>query len=104
MLRQMTITRMATCPHCSAENVVATCERCGKGFVLAEALTEGRPREYNDGPVSAVPEGLTGVCDFDAEKDAGASSATILAAGMRQATCPNCHREFLSSYGFPIPG
>jgi hypothetical protein len=93
-------TRVAACSHCGAQNVITRCERCGRGFVLTKAHVEGRLRNFDEPPISEVPQGVIRLCDFDQSRDAGASAELIVIAGLRQRTCTACHTEFLSSYGY----
>jgi hypothetical protein len=94
--------RLAPCTHCNTQNLITSCKRCGRGFVLTRAHAEGQLRTFDDGPISEVPAEFQGVCDFDAATDAALPLDQVAAAGMRQRTCPVCHTEFLSGHGFPL--
>ena len=86
-----------TCEHCGSENLVAVCGQDARPFVLTTAHLESRLREFDDGPVEALPSGAeTPLCDFCASKAAGLGFAEVVAAGLRQKTCATCHTEFLS--------
>jgi hypothetical protein len=86
-----------TCRHCGTKNFVAECREDARPFVLTTAHLEGRLREFEDGPVEDLPTGFEPPpCDFCASKAAGLGPAETVNAGLRQATCPVCHTEFLS--------
>ncbi len=76
---------------------MAECSHDARPFVLTMAHLEGRLRELNDEPVQHLPPGFESpLCDFCSSKGAGLAPAATVTAGMRQATCPVCHTEFLS--------
>jgi hypothetical protein len=56
-------------------------------------------RKFEDGPISEVSNGPSGLCDFDTAQDAGLPLGAVVEAGLTQRTCPVCHVEFFSSLG-----
>jgi hypothetical protein len=85
------------CEHCGTQNLVAVCGQDARSFVLTTAHLEGRLRGFDDGPAQELPPGFTSpLCDFCASNAAGLGTFEATIAGLRQATCPTCHTEFLS--------
>jgi len=91
------MTAIRECRHCGKRTLVADCEQCGRPFALTTAHPAGRLREFDDGPLDALPAGWQpGVCDFCSAKAAGEALDKVVSFGMRQKTCPSCHTEFFS--------
>jgi len=89
--------RSVECRHCGTTVVVKTCDECGREFALTVAHAEGRLRDFDDGPLAAEgAEQAPRRCDFCEAGARGEPSTVQVLAGMRQATCPHCHTEFLS--------
>ena len=87
------------CGNCGTENVVATCLKCGKAFVITEAHLKGQPRSFDSPAVGELPAGfaMPTECDFCAAQSRD-NIAGAVESGLRQRTCPKCHKEFLSDY------
>lgn len=85
------------CAHCNTDNTVAECPKCQRSYVITTAHREGRLRDYDAGPVSHLKFVLLSDCDFCIHQILEDASAAI-SAGLRQRTCPVCHREFLSGH------
>jgi hypothetical protein len=84
-----------TCRHCDTLNSVAICTRCQRSFVVTDAHLNGEVRGFIALSVQELPMDFSiKDCDFCAAKLRGALAVN---AGLRQRTCPNCHREFLSA-------
>ena len=91
--------KILKCPHCGTDNAVGKCGRCGRHFVLTGKRNAGARREFDDSPVSALPEADIQPCDFCQSKDDKERLDQQVARGLSQKTCPSCHTEFLSSHG-----
>ena len=84
------------CRHCGTINQVARCEECDREYVVTVAHVEGRLRTYDDPGLLMAPENYGPlICDFCSARRMGLSVQAV-DAGLRQATCPTCHTEFLS--------
>jgi len=84
--------RQVDCESCGTRIGIETCAECGRGFALTAAHAEGRPREFEDGPLQDSSQVLpVELCDFCAAKERRERAGTIVEAGMRQNTCPACH-------------
>jgi hypothetical protein len=84
------------CRHCGVLNVVASCQRCGRPFVVTHAHMAGLPRGFESEPLSVVPDVVPVTCDFTQAQDRGDPLAAQVMHGLRQATCAACHTEMLS--------
>lgn len=89
-----------TCQHCGTLNQVARCDECDREFVLTTAHVEGRLRQFADTGLSSSQGIDIFLCDFTRARQLGLVAEAV-EAGLRQATCTVCHREFLS--GSPGP-
>lgn len=91
--------KILCCPHCNTDNAVAQCVRCERYFVITEKRVNGKRREYDDGAVTKINAEVQ-LCDLCISKDDKERLDIQMGRGLSQKTCPKCHTEFLSSYGF----
>jgi hypothetical protein len=91
------------CPHCGTDIVISKCSNCGRHYVLTKSHIVGRIRGNEDPPLKELPAGTyMAECDFCHAKRNG-DHALAVASGLRQSTCPSCHREVLSECGYIRP-
>ena len=86
--------RSEPCRDCGEVCTVATCDRCGRSFVVTVAHIEGRERDFGDGLATGVVDRPDWLCDVDRAKDASGAAAAV-AAGLRQRTCASCHSQLV---------
>src|SRR4051812_20377332 len=86
--------RVVRCPHCDAINLISTCPRCKRWFVVTQAAIANRVREFDDSPIE-YETGEVLLCAFGAAKDRNAPAADAVKAGLAQNTCAVCHVSFL---------
>jgi hypothetical protein len=77
---------------------VAACRRDGRLFVVTQSHLLGELRSFESRPLVEEPVLLPLMCDFCDSRDRGAPMATVVDAGLRQGTCPACHRETVSGH------
>lgn len=90
--------RVLRCGHCDTQNAVGVCAKCGRYFVITESHAQGQGRTYESAALGEFPSRIIELCDFCSVRAAGGSPTHVVEAGLRQQTCANCHREFLSRY------
>lgn len=83
-----------TCRHCGTENLVAECWQDARPFALSTGHLEGRLREFDDGPVQELPEGLeVPLCDFCSAMAAwcGCPDIAFMGGGPRKFESPRAY-------------
>ncbi len=82
------------CQHCDSRYAATQCRLCGRSFVLTAGHLVRRMRAFED---PAIPEWPAAtplpVCDQDIAKNLGLTLREQVEAGLRQKTCPTCHRQ-----------
>ncbi len=87
-----------SCNHCGVDNLVGTCPKCKKSFVITTTHLEKGFRDKDAKPLSKMPSQFKiQSCDYCVYNAAGKKIKAIN-SGLQQRTCAHCHKEFLSNY------
>lgn len=87
------------CGHCGTFNVVGICIKCGRAFVITKTRVDKGTRQYEDIPLSELPNSNIQPCDLCLSKQNNELMIECINKGLQQRTCPKCNTEFLSACG-----